>query len=193
LDEELQPRLEEAKKGKRQVLFVDASHFVHSPFLGNLWSKKRVFIRSPSGRNRHNVLGAFNAVSHELISVKNDAYINSITVMELIKEIRSRYRGQKITLVMDNARYQRCKAVMEYAQKYGIELLFLPSYSPNLNLIERLWKFVKKIALNNKYYGDFISFKEGIEYCLGNLGTKFKKAVESLMTLKFQIIHNVTL
>jgi transposase len=193
LDKELQPRLEEAKKGKRQVLFVDASHFVHSPFLGYLWSKRRVFIRAPSGRKRHNVLGAFNAVTHELITVKNDAYVNSTTVMELIKDIRSRYKGQKITVVMDNASYQRCKAVMGCAQKYDVELLFLPSYSPNLNLIERLWKFVKKTVLNNRYYGDFISFKEGIEYCLENLGTEFKKDVESLMTLNFQIINNVTL
>ena len=82
---------------------------------------------------------------------------------------------------------------MEYAHENDVELRFLPSYSPNLNLIERLWKFVKKNALNNKYYGDFILFKEGIEDCLENLGTKFKKEVESLMSLKFQIIHNVIL
>jgi len=192
LDEELQPRLEEAKRGKRQVLFVDASHFVHSPFLGHVWSQKRVYIRAPSGRKRHNVLGAFNAVSHELVTVKNDAYVNSITVMKLIKDVCSHYEGQKITLVMDNARYQRCKAVMEYAHENDVELRFLPSYSPNLNLIERLWKFVKKNALNNKYYGDFILFKEGIEDCLENLGTKFKKEVESLMSLKFGsgLAHN---
>jgi transposase len=189
LDEELQPRLEEAKKGKRQVLFVDASHFVHSPFLGHVWSKKRIYIRAPSGRNRHNVLGAFNAVSHELITVKNDAYVNSLTVMDLIKNVRSYYKKQKVTLAMDNASYQRCKAVMEYARENDVELLFLPSYSPNLNLIERLWKFVKKNALNNNYYGNFKLFKKSIENCLENLGTKFKKEVESLMSLKFQIIH----
>jgi len=78
--------------------------------------------------------------------VKNDAYVNAITVIELIKDVHSQYEGQKITLVMDNARYQRCKAVMEYARENDVELLFLPSYSPNLHLIERLWKFVKKNA-----------------------------------------------
>ena len=125
---------------------MDASHFVHSPFLGYLWSQTRIYIRAPSGRKRHNVLGAFNASSHELITVKNDAYVNAITVIELIKDVHSQYEGQKITLVMDNARYQRCKAVMEYARENDVELLFLPSYSPNLHLIERLWKFVKKNA-----------------------------------------------
>jgi len=189
LEEELQPRLEEAKCGKRQVLFVDASHFVHSAFLGYVWSKKRVYIRAPSGRNRHNVLGAFNAVTHELITVKNDAYVNSFTVMELIKNVRAYYKDQKITLTLDNASYQRCKAVMEYARENDVELLFLPSYSPNLNLIERLWRFVKGNALNNNYYEDFKSFKQSIENCLENLGTKFKKEVESLMSLAFQIIH----
>jgi len=185
--------LEEAKKGERQVLFVDASHFVHSPFLGHLWSQTRVFIKSPSGRKRHNVLGAFNAIGHELITVKNDAYVNAITVIELIKVVYSHYEGQKITLVMDNARYQRCAAVMEYAREYDVELLFLPSYSPNLNLIERLWKFVKKNALNSRYYGSFELFKIGIDDCLNNLGTKFKNEVESLMTLKFHIIQNEVL
>lgn len=100
LDEELEPRLKEAKKGKRQVLFVDTSHFVHSPFLCHVWSQTRVYIRAPSGRKRHNVLGAFNGISHELITVKNDAYVNSNTVMELIKEVRAHYGDQKITLVM---------------------------------------------------------------------------------------------
>ena len=92
--------------------------------------------------------------THELITVQNDAYVNSITVIELIMTVSSHYDGQKITLVMDNAKYQRCKVVIEFAQKYNVELLFLPTYSPNLNLIERLWKFVKKDALNNKYYED---------------------------------------
>ena len=185
--------MEEGKEGKRQMLFVDASHFVHSPFLGKVWCKTRVFIKSPSGRKRHNVLGAFNAINHELIRVENDDYVNAITVIELIKKIHSYYGGQKITLIMDNARYQRCAAVMEYARECDIELLFLPPYSPNLNLIERLWKFVKKNALNSIYYENFDLFKEGIDDCLKNLGTKFKTQVQSLMSLKFQIFHNETL
>jgi hypothetical protein len=190
LEEELQPRLEEAKKGAWQILFVDASHFVHSPFLGHLWSQRRMFIKAPSGRKRHNVLGGFNAISHELITVKNDAYVNAIAVIELIKTVYSHYEGQKITFVMDNARYQRCAAVVEYAREYDVKLLFLPSYSPNLNLIERLWKFVKKNALNSKYYEDFDLFKKGIDDCLKNVGMQFKNEVESLMTLKFHIVHN---
>jgi transposase len=91
---------------------------------------------------------------------------------------------------MDNARYQRCKAVMEYAQEQAVKLLFLPSYSPNLNLIERLWKFVKKNALNNKYYSDFKTFKEGIDDCLNNIKGKYSNEVKSLMSLNFHIVDN---
>jgi transposase len=110
--------------------------------------------------------------------------------MELIDKLREKYPSLKITLVMDNARYQRCKAVMEYALEKGVKLLFLPSYSPNLNLIERLWKFVKKNALYNKYYSDFKAFKEGIDNCLNDIKDKYRNDIKSLMTLNFQIIHN---
>ena len=182
--------MEEAKKGERHVLFVDASHFVHSPFSGSLWCQERIFIRSPSGRQRHNVLGAFNSITHELITVKNDDYVNARTVMDLIKTARSRYGYQEITLIMDNARYQRCAAVMECAREWNVELLFIPPYSPNLNLIERLWKFVKKKALNCKFYENFELFKKAIDDCLKNLGTKYKKEIESLMSLNFHIIRD---
>ena len=84
LDWEMQPRIEEAKAGERQLLFVDASHFVLAAFLGYLWSFTRIFVKSPSGRQRYNVLGAFNAVSHELFAVTNNAYINANSIIDLI-------------------------------------------------------------------------------------------------------------
>ena len=172
-------------------MFVDGSHFVHSPFLGYLWCKERLYIKAPAGRKRHNVLGAFNAISNELITVKNDSYVNSLTVIELIYDVSSHYKDIKITLVMDNAKYQRCAIVMEFAEYCGVELLFLPPYSPNLNLIERLWKFVKKNALNSRYYEDFNSFKMGINDCLEKISTIFMDEVKSLMTLNFHIVKNV--
>jgi hypothetical protein len=72
----LEPRLEEAKKGKRKVFFVDAAHFVLAPFLGYLWSFTRLFIKAPAGRKRFNVIGALDAITHELLTITNDAYIN---------------------------------------------------------------------------------------------------------------------
>lgn len=91
-----------------------------------------------------------------------------------------------ITIVLDNARYQRCKLVIEKATELKIELLFLPPSSPNLNLIERLWKFVKKEVLYSQYYDNFEKFKEAITNCLEETETKHKKALDSLLSLKFQ-------
>jgi transposase len=158
LQEELEPRLDEAKSGQRVVYFVDAAHFVLAPFLGILWCFTRLFIKAPSGRKRFNVLGALNAVTHELTTVTNDTYINAQSFCDLLWCIARLNIGVPVTLVLDNVRYQKCKIVWELAESLNIELLYLPPYSPNLNLIERLWKFVKKQCLYSKYYSEFKDF-----------------------------------
>ncbi len=186
LQDVLEPRLAEAKAGQRAVFFVDAAHFVLAAFLGYLWSLKRIFIQSPSGRQRFNVLGALNAVTHELITVTNDTYINAASVCELLHKLADLHLDVPITLVLDNARYQKCDLVQTTAKGLNIELCFLPPYSPNLNLIERLWKFVKKECLYSEYYTDFTKFKTAIRDCLGQTHTTHKDALDSLLTLRFQ-------
>ena len=185
-DEQLQPKLEEAKEGKCAVYFVDAAHFVLGAFLGYLWSFARVFVRTPSGRQRFNVLGALNAVTKELNFITNDTYITSIQVCELLKKL-AETTTLPITLVLDNARYQRCFMVISLAQTLGIELLFLPPYSPNLNLIERLWKFTKKKCLYSKYYSNFKAFNQAISHFLATMHVSDQKELDSLLTLKFQL------
>ena len=184
-DEALQPRLEEAKAGKRTVYFVDAAHFVLGAFLGYLWSFVRVFVRTPSGRQRFNVLGALNAVTKELITITNDTYITSVQVGELLRQL-AKEATAPITLVLDNARYQRCYFVVELAKELGIELLFLPPYSPNLNLIERLWKLVKKECLYSTYYENFALFRQSIQTFLATMTHTHHEKLNSLLTLNFQ-------
>jgi len=184
--EKLEPRLEEARAGQRAVFSVDAVHFVLAPFLGFLWCFERVFIRAPAGRQRFNVLGALNVISHELITVTNDSYINAESVCQLLLKLAELNLGVPITLILDNARYQKCARVLDLAKSLNIELLFLPAYSPNLNLIERLWKFVKKQCLYSIYYPDFASFKQAISECLSKTNTEHKQALDSLLTLNFQ-------
>ncbi len=95
-----------------------------------------------------------------------------------------------MTLVLDNARYQKCEVVRLLAAELKIELLYLPSYSPNLNLIERLWKFVKKEVLSCRYYEDFSRFKAAIIECLEGIEGKHSDAIASLLTLNFQTFEN---
>lgn len=155
-------------------------------YLGFVWCFARRFIRAPSGRQRFNVLGALNAITHELITVTNESYINSVSVGELLEKIAALGIQTPITLIMDNARYQRCRYVLDIAKSLNIEILFLPSYFPNLNLIERLWKFVKKECLYSTYYENFQPFKQTITNCLSETSGKHKSALDTLLTLSFQ-------
>ena len=156
-----------------------------------LWSFTRVFVKAPAGRQRFNVLGALNALTQELVTVTNTTYINSDSVCELLKQLADGCTGIPITVVLDNARYQRCKKVQAFAMELGIELLFLPPYSPNLNLIERLWKFVKKTCLYSVYYDNFDRFKEAITSCLSKTDTEYKQELETLLNPKFQTFDKV--
>jgi transposase len=193
LEKELEPRLEQAREGHRQVDFVDAAHFVFAPFLGSLWCVARRFVRAASGRKRHNVLGAFDAVTHRLIRVTNQGSINAESVCTLLRSVAGAAVGLPITLVLDNARYQKCAVVQALAESLGIELLYLPSYSPNLNLIERLWRFVRKESLDSTYYEDFGRFTAAIDECLDGLHTVHEREMRTLMTHKFQTFGNVPL
>jgi transposase len=193
VQEELEPRLEQARQGRRQVYFVDAAHFVFAPFLGCLWCAARLFVRAASGRKRYNVLGALDAVTHRLIRVTNHEYINAESVCALLRAVAGASVGLPITLVLDNARYQKCALVQGLAASLGIELLYLPGYSPNLNLIERLWRFVRKDSLNSTYYEVFEQFTTAIDACLDGLSTAHKSEMETLMTHKFQMFGDVPL
>src|SRR5262249_12899507 len=130
LDQDLEPALAQARAGLRAVFFVDAAHFVWAPFLGYLWCLTRLFVRSGTGRKRYNVLGALNAVTHEVVRVCNQGYVTADTVCALLRSLAASGLRTPITVVLDNARYQRCELVQALARQLGIHLLFLPSYSP---------------------------------------------------------------
>lgn len=183
----------EAREDKRAVYFVDAAHFVLASFLGWLWCFVRMHVRAASGRQRYNVLGALNAITHELVTEINTTYINALSVCALLRKIAGRSGSGLITLVLDNARYQRCALVQDLARELGIELLFLPSYSPNLNLIERLWKFVKKEVLNSRHHQDFKKFQQAIDGCLAAMPTNHRDKLATLLTHNFQTWDNVSI
>jgi transposase len=193
LTNELQPVLDDAQAGKGHVFFVDAAHFVYGTFLCCLWSIARIFVRAASGRQRYNVLGAWNAVTQELLAITNTTVVNTETMCQLLRKIADRKLVGPISIVLDNARYQRNQVVQALAAQLGIHLLYLPSYSPNLNLIERLWGFAKRQCVYGKYHSTFASFRAAIEATLDNLSTTHAPKLKTLMTLKFQEFADVSL
>ena len=108
------------------MFFIDAAHFVLAPFLGYLWCFTRLFLKAPSGRQRFNVLGALNAITHELITITNETYINAQSVCDLLWKISRLNLAIPITFILDNARYQRCTTVNTLAAQLNLELIFLP-------------------------------------------------------------------
>ena len=183
--------LNQAQSGQGQVYFVDAAHFVYGAFLTVVWCFWRTFIRTPAGRQRLNVLGAINAVSRQFVSVINHTYINAQCVCDLLDKLRELHPEDPLTLVLDNARYQHCKKVVAHAAQSGISLMFLPPYSPNLNLIERLWKFIKKDCLNGRYYSTHQEFQAAILESLNAINTRHRAALSRTLTLNFQMFDKV--
>ena len=179
------------KNSAHVLFFMDASHFVHGcDFLGGVYSKVRRFVRTFSGRQRYNVLGAINFVTRKVHTVTNTTYITATEICQMLTSLASEYAGKKIHVVLDNARYQKCEAVTTLAHDLKIDLVYLPPYSPNLNLIERLWKFTKG-KLRVKYYSDFATFKDTIDSIIDNTETVFKEHISSLIAEKVQLFDDL--
>lgn len=168
------------------MFFADAAHFVYGPVPGFLWCLVRLFVAAPAGRQRYSVLGALDAVSHRLVRVTTTGGVTAATVCGLLRAVRVAALGRPVTVVLDNARYQHTADVKALAARLRIELLYLPSYSPNLNLIERLWKFVKAEALAGRYRPTFAEFRAAIDGCLDALPTTHRGKLATLITHNFQ-------
>ena len=173
--------MEKAKSGDIALLFLDASHFVMGcDFLGHIYGKTRRLVRTFSGRQRYNVLGALDYISKKVHTVTNDTYITATEVCTMLRQVASEYKDRPVHLILDNARYQKCASVQELAGKLGIALEYIPPYSPNLNLIERIWKFVKG-ELRSKYYGDFESFRGKIDSTINSISGSNKPKIDKLI------------
>jgi transposase len=131
-------------------------------------------------------------VTRELVTITNTTVVNTDTMCELLRALAARGLVEPITLVLDNARYQRNAIVMALAEELGIELLFLPSYSPNLNLIERLWRFTKRQAAYGRYHPTFTEFRAAIQDVLDRVSTAHAEKLAWLMTLNFQEFDDVS-
>jgi transposase len=126
-----------------------------------------------------------------MTAVTNDTYITATEICELLRKIASEYVGKPIYIILDNARYQKCVMVKELVEQLGISLGYIPPYSPNLNLIERLWKHVKN-KLRTKYYIEFDVFQGVIDSVLGDVDKKDKGKIDKLIGEKVQLFDGVS-
>ena len=139
-----------------------------------------MFVRAASGRQRFNVLGAWNAVTRPLVTVTNTTVVNTDTMSELLRTIAAQPLAGRVT-------------VQGLAVELGIGLLVLPCDSPNRNRIEQLWGFTKRRSVNGKYHANFAFFRAAIETTRQGVLTKHADELTSLMTLKFQTFNDVSL
>ena len=147
-------------------------------------------VKTNPGRKRINILGALNFNDLSVISMITEDKCNDKKVVEFIKKIRQKYPGKEIIIVLDNARYNHANYTTVYAELCGIELFFLPSYSPNLNLIERLWKFTKRKLVHNKYYEKFDQFVGKVSQYFENIN-EYNEELTKILNGKFEIIEAV--
>jgi transposase len=181
----LQEKLQENDK----TYFVDASHFLHNAIAGYGWGKKgqRIELKTNSGRNRFNVLGAYSPKDQSLVRVEGTGKCNAGMVVKLLVQLRRvNPQAKQIIVILDNAPYQHAKLVKRAARRLEITLLYLPAYSPNLNLIERLWKFTKAKVLKNKYYATFKQFEQALRNFLNTLD-QYRTELSTLLTENFQL------
>lgn len=190
-DDVLHPLMEKAKAGELSLLFMDASHFVLGcDFLGYVYCRLRRFVLTFSGRKRYNVLGAIDYATKKVLTVTNDTYITATEVCGMLRKVAAEYPGQAVHIVLDNAKYQKCGAVRTLATGLGISLQYIPPYSPNLNLIERLWKFVKG-ELRTKYYDSFSDFKNRIDSIIDSASKENLPKVQKLIGDKVQLFNDM--
>jgi transposase len=178
-------------KGKTDpVYFVDACHPQYNsiPAYGWIRRGKERELKSNSGRKRVNINGAVNIGSLETVTDFSKK-INKESSLRLCRKIEAKHpKAKQIHLFLDNASYYKSKWLREELRGSKIVLHFLPSYSPNLNLIERLWKFFKKEILYNTYYEkfeDFVSACKGFFRCR----TKYRDRLRSLLTENFHLYN----
>lgn len=184
--------IRQASRQDNTVLFLDPVHQVHNVANGYCWQiQGRVgtkTVASNSGRERLTIIGAINAATKQPTILTTEDNCDQYMMMAFLAEIRKDYpRKKTVYIFLDNARYSHSKLVAAAANRLHIKLLFLPPYSPNLNLIERLWKFMKKKITANKYYQTFTEFTKAIHDFFKNIG-QYQLELDNLLSLNFEIL-----
>lgn len=179
------------------MLFSDAMHQIHNSESWYAWQERGKAgtrtLPSNTGRQRLNITGAYDPLRLHTTTMIETENCTKESTKRFFDQLRKEEIYQDATiplhLFLDNAKYQKAYEVQEYAKEKNIILEYLPAYSPNLNLIERFWKYTKKVLVINQYYETFDEFRQAFEVFFSSLD-QHQNQLQSLLTLKFEIIGN---
>ena len=174
------------------LLFLDPMHQIHNNENDYAWQPKGLKgtkqVLANTGRKRLNIIGAINPVSLQPTIITTEENCSAEVIEAFLEEVKIQYcKAKTICIILDNARYQRSSIVQQTAKFFNIDLIYLPPYSPNLNLIERLWRYFKKEVMKNRYYQDYSAFENAVETFFNRFADRMED-LKTLLNFKFGII-----
>jgi transposase len=186
--EVLEPFLKEADPESEAIYFVDGVHPQHNTRADRAWIKRGTEkeLKANTGRNRMNIVGGVNFCDPSDVEIVEGETVNGQTTQQLFQQLLEKHPDKKVYVFVDNARYNYNADLLEWIKgEPRLEIFYLPPYSPNLNLAERLWKFTRKKVINLKYYPTFDEFKATIRAFFRDI-RQHRDELESLITPNFQ-------
>lgn len=193
LEETLPDILEEVDAGGAVVYYADGCHPTHNTKSSRGWIRKGedFEIDCNCGRKRVNINAAVNGLKPEHLVYDITDSVNAQSTQRLCRQLLRKHPGKTIYYICDNARYNRNKILTQWAKERRIEFVYLPTYSPNLNLIERLWHFMRVKILNSTYYEKHNEFKSAILSFLRDI-KQYKSELRSLLTMNYRTVNGVS-
>jgi transposase len=171
------------------IHFMDASHPTHNTTLSYGWIKQGrkndKFIATNTGRQRLNLHGALN-LSTLTATTNLVETVNAQSVLKTLNTLLKKYPHGKIHLILDNAKYYHSNLIKEWRRHHTrVKFHFIPPYSPNLNIIERLWLYYHKKVTHNRYFPKFEDFRQATLYFFRHL-KRYESDLTRLLTDNFQ-------
>jgi len=191
LTDTLTPLLAQANAGDAVVCFADAAPPTHNTRATHVWTKtgKERPLLTVSGRERVNRNAARNAHVPTQVHLDETGCVNAQSAQRLYEKILAAHPEGPVYVVCDNARYYHNKALTEWLVDKRLVPVFLPPYSPNLNLMERLWKFLRQKIINPSFFRTKGPFKAAVLDFFDRL-PEFGTELASRMRLKLHVLDS---
>lgn len=173
------------------IVFIDSVHPTMATKVTYGWIKKGQDkpIETTASRTRLNVIGSIELNTMKVVS-EYVPTVNSETIVSFFEKLKSNYsHSSKVHVILDQAGYHRSENTKIQAQKLGIELHFLPPYSPNLNPIERLWKIMNERVRDNVFFDSAKTFRSAIADFLEETVPKIKDSLSCRINDNFQVLN----